>query len=130
MKILKRDYDVAVNKIKGIEILESEYMEDTHKGKLSRFIVVLDETGYSINADGEPEMTEDAQREYDEFVTQIRKKMDREEIRILDEGYGTGEDELEWHITACVIDDMGGILGDILEIDVCVRTDEDSVDFC
>ncbi len=125
MKILKRDYDVAVNKIKGIEKLESEYMEDTHMGKLSRFIVVLDETGYKINADGEPEMKEDAQREYDEFVAKIREKMDREEFRILDEGYGTGEDELEWHISAYVLDEMENIKGDILEIDICVRIDED-----
>ena len=124
MRILKRDYDVAVGQIKGVEKLDLEQLKEIDKCKLSREIVVLDETRYSINADGEPEMTRDAQIEYDEFVSQIRQGLSRDDTRILDEGYGEGDNELEWHITVCVVDKANtGIVG-VLEVDTCVRTEE------
>ncbi len=126
MHILKRDYDVATDKIKGIEKLNPEQVKIIDKCKLSRGIVVLDETRYILNDDGEPVMTRDAQKEYDEFVSHIRETIIREDTKVLDEGYGVGEDELEWHITVCVIDDTNSMVVGIMEIDTCVRTDEAS----
>ena len=118
VKILERNYDVTSDKIKGIDKLEDPNVKNC---KLSRFIVTIGEDGYIINEDGNPEMTQKGQAEYDDYVSKIRESMVRDEIRILDEGYGEGEDELEWHITACIMredDDVGGIY----EIDTCVRT--------
>lgn len=126
MHILKRDYDVAIDKIKGVEKLNLEQMKKIDKCKLSREIVVLDETRYILNADGEPVMTRDAQKEYDEFVSHIREAFIREGTQVLDEGYGVGEDELEWHITVCVTDDTNSRVIALMEIDTCVRTDEES----
>ena len=126
MHILKRDYDVAIDKIKGVEKLNPEQMKKIDKCKLSREIVVLDETRYILNADGEPIMTRDAQKEYDEFVSHIREAFIREGTQVLDEGYGVGEDELEWHITVCVTDDTNSRVIALMEIDTCVRTDEES----
>ncbi len=126
IKILKRDYDVTVDKIKGIEKLNQDRLEDFDRCKLSRYIVVLDGAGYTMNSDGDPEMTEAAQKEYDEFVSKIRQELVREEIQILDEGYGADEDELEWHITACVMEDTNNEIAGIMEIDTCVRTDEEA----
>ena len=128
MHILKRDYDVEIDKIKGIEKLERDQLKKIDKCKLTREIVVLDETGYTINADGNPEMTQESQEEYNEFISKIRQELSRKDTKILDEGYGIGEDELEWHITACFMDPDIGIVG-IIEIDTCVRTDEKSEDF-
>ena len=126
MHILKRDYDVTTDKIKGIEKLNPEQVKKIDKCKLSREIVVLDETRYFLDADGEPVMTRDAQKEYDEFVSHIREAFIREDTKILDEGYGVGEDELEWHITTYVFDDTNSMVVGIMEIDTCVRTDEAS----
>ena len=126
MRILNRDYDVATDKIKGIEKLELEQMEKIDKCKLTRQIVILDEERYTINAEGDPEMTQAAQEEYDGFVSKIRQTFMRDKLRILDEGYGADEDELEWHITACFIDDAKNEIVGIMEIDTCVRTDEES----
>ncbi|SEA17034.1 hypothetical protein SAMN05216349_1065 [Oribacterium sp. KHPX15] len=120
-KILERNYDIAINQIKGNEKVNSEqaYVD---KGKLYRYIVVLDKSRYKINAAGNPEMAPNAQKEYDEFVDGIRHKMLNDKLTILDEGYGTGEDELEWHITASLMDSEtdNRIVG-IIEIDTCVR---------
>ncbi len=124
MHILKRDYDVTTDKIKGIEKLNPEQVKIIDKCKLSREIVVLDETRYILNDDGEPVMTRDAQKEYDEFVSHIRETLIREDTKVLDEGYGVGEDELEWHITACVMDNTDSEVVGIMEIDTCVRTDD------
>ena len=88
-----------------------------------RFIVVLEESGYTINADGNAEMTNAAQKEYDDFVSKIRQDVTSREIQIIDEGYGSDEDELEWHITF-----WSGVpeheCAGILEIDTCVRTEK------
>ncbi len=126
MKILQRDYNkLDVSKIKGIEKLENAETVIIDDSILTRFIVVLDDSQYYVNADGEPEMTKDAQKEYDEFVAQIRQTYMRDEITVIDEGYGANEDELEWHITGGVIDpeDETHFIG-IYETDTCVRTEE------
>jgi len=92
---------------------------------LFRFIVVLDESQYIINNEGYPEMTRTAQEEYDGFVTKIRERMIKHNIKILDEGYGLEEDELEWHITAWYINpEDEQIIDCIVEFDTCVRTEE------
>ena len=123
MKILHRDFDIAVSKIKGFEKLENNLARDVDTCKLIRFIVLLDETQYTVNSDGSPEMTQEAQKEYDEFTSNIRRAlMCHEKINILDEGYGMDVDELEWHITGYVMN-AEGIIG-IMEIDTYVRTDD------
>ena len=125
MKILKREYDVALSEIKGVNKLGKDQVENTDGCKLTRFVILLDETRYTINEDGNPEMTQAAQQEYDEFIDKIRQEMMRGEIKIIDEGYGTGEDELEWHITAGVLDsDKNEIINGIMEFETCVRTEE------
>ena len=92
---------------------------------MTRIITVLDETRFTINEDGDPEMTQAAQEEYDEFVSDIRQKIMRNEITILDEGYGEDEDELEWHITCCIMNPAAkNGIGIIWEIDTCVRAEE------
>ncbi len=126
MKILQRDYNkLDVSKIKGIEKLENVKSVIIDDSILTRFIVVLDDKQYCVNADGEPEMTQDAQKEYDDFVAKIRQMYMRDEITVIDEGYGANEDELEWHITGGVIDpeDETHFIG-IYETDTCVRTEE------
>lgn len=86
---------------------------------------MLDESQYIINNEGYPEMTRTAQEEYDDFVTKIRERMIKDNIKILDEGYGLEEDELEWHITAWYINpEDEQIIDCIVEFDTCVRTEE------
>ena len=125
LKILHRDYDTAVYQIKGSDKLKPEQTAAIDDCKVTRIITVLDETRFTINEDGDPEMTQAAQEEYDEFVSDIRQKMMRNEITILDEGYGEDEDELEWHITCCIMNpaSKSGI-GAVWEIDTCVRAEE------
>ena len=121
-KILERNYDIAVDQIKGHEKVDPEQTNHIDNGKLYRYIVVLDKTRYVINADGKPEMTLHAQKEYDEFVDNIRNKIMNDEFTILDEGYGAGEDELEWHVTCCLTNpDRDTCIEGILEIVTCVR---------
>jgi hypothetical protein len=126
MKILQRDYNkLDVSKIKGIEKLENVKSVIIDDSILTRFIVVLDDKQYCVNADGEPEMTQDAQKEYDDFVAKIRQMYMRDEITVIDEGYGVDEDELEWHITVGLVDpeDENHFIG-LYETDTCVRTEE------
>ena len=125
MKILNRDYEINVNEVKGFEKLREEQTSNIDKCKLIRCTVVLDETQYTVNKEGCPEMTQASQKEYDELVFSLRQRFLQNEISILDEGYGVDEDELEWHITGCVInnEDKISILG-IIEIDTCVRTED------
>ena len=121
-KILERNYDIAVDQIKGHEKVDPEQTNHIDNGKLYRYIVVLDKTRYVINADGKPEMTLHAQKEYDEFVDNIRHIIMNDEFTILDEGYGAGEDELEWHVTCCLTNpDRDTCIEGILEIVTCVR---------
>ena len=75
MEILKREYTVEANKIKGFEKLEQDQASEIKDGNLFRFIVVLDDTRYTINAEGDPEITKDAQEEYDDFISKIRQKI-------------------------------------------------------
>ena len=122
MQILKREYNtMAVSKIKGYDKLDPEQTAGIDKCDLTRFIVLLDENEYTVNEDGEPEMTKSGQEEYDGFVDSIRRMLTREEIRILDEGYGEGEDELEWHITGGVVDPKNGGIAGIFGFETCVR---------
>ena len=125
MKILKREYDISVENIKGYEKLESDKIKEIKKCKLYRFIVVLDESQYIINNDGYPEMTRTAQEEYDDFVNNIRERIIKDNIKIIEEGYGLDEDELDWHITACYINpEDEQSIDHIIEFDTCVRTEE------
>lgn len=123
-KILTRHYNVSVDKIKGVEKLDQGKLMD-HEASLSCYTVVLDKTRYTINADGKPEMTKAAQEEYDEFISKIHQwytEYDSDLAGTLDEGYGEGEDELDWHITGYSMweDNIVGVV----EIDTCVRTEE------
>ena len=76
-----------------------------------------------MNHEGHPEMLRDVQQEYDDFVAKIRLGIEEDDIEILDEGYGEGEDELEWHITVCAKSPDKEFAA-VLEIDICVRTEE------
>jgi len=125
MEILKREYTVEANKIKGYEKLEQDQVSEIKDGNLFRFIVVLDDTRYTINEEGDPEMTKDAQEEYDDFISKIRQKIMDDGINILDEGYGADEDELEWHITGYVLNPKAeGKIAGLIEFDTCVRIKE------
>ncbi|MCR4616802.1 MAG: hypothetical protein K5669_01305 [Lachnospiraceae bacterium] len=124
MKIHKRDYSDAFDRIKGSEKIGPERIEKIEECELTLFIVALDESEYMINTDGNPEMTEASQGEYDSFIVQLRESMIRDEIRILDEGYGTGEDELEWHITGGFIKADSDDIVAIIEVQTCVRSDD------
>ena len=125
MEILKREYTVEANKIKGYEKLEQDQVSEIKDVNLFRFIVVLDDTRYTINEEGDPEMTKDAQEEYDDFISKIRQKIMDDGINILDEGYGADEDELEWHITGYVLNPKAeGKIAGLIEFDTCVRIKE------
>lgn len=124
MQILERNYDLKVSEIKGFEKLSAGQAAHIDKCKLTRYIVVLDKSQYIINAEDYPEMTQAAQEEYDDFISKIRQEISMDEIRVLDEGYGIDEDELEWHITGCVTDKENDEIVGIIEIDTCVRIDE------
>ena len=126
VEIRKKEYDVAPEKIKGYEKIKNEDTEDLKECKLFRFTAVLNRDGYTINADGEPEMTRQAQKEYDDFLSSMRQEMTRDSMEILEEGAGEDEDELEWHITGCFM--KKGVekgIGAIVEFDVCVRTEDE-----
>lgn len=125
VRILSRDYDIDVSRVKGIEKLNPEEIQQIENCKLTRYIVILDESQYSEAENGYLEMTKKSQEEYDEFIAKMHQTMMRDGIRILDEGYGADEDELEWHITGCVVDteDNDRIVG-IMEVNTCVRTEE------
>ncbi len=120
MKILNRDYDITLKEIKGNEKINSLQMANINNCELTRFIVVLDKNEFFINSEGYPEMTKTSQEEYDSFVSKIRTDMQNKKIEIIDEGYGTGEDELSWHITLCVKKE--DVVAGVIEIDTCVRT--------
>lgn len=68
-------------------------------------------------------MTKASQKEYDDFVSKIRQEVKRDEIRIIDEGYGSGENELEWHISFMSEASKDGCAC-VVEIDTCVRTND------
>ena len=119
VKISQRQYDVSADKIKGYEKLDPEESADVGACKLMRYIVVLDETGYTIKSDGNAVMTKASQEEYDDFVSKIQQEVAGGEYKIIDEGYGSGEDELEWHITFTK-DTRAGIM----EIDTCARAED------
>ena len=126
MKIFEREYDIDIEKVKGFEIIDPNFLQGIEKCKLTRFIVALDNTQYTIDSEGNPEMTDDAQSEYDDYVSRLRDMLIMDKIRILDEGYGKEENELEWHITCCILNpENSGALA-IWEIDTCVFTDESS----
>ena len=124
MKIHKRDYSDAFDRIKGSGKIGPERIDKIEECELTLFVIALDESEYMINAEGNPEMTEASQAEYDSFTAQIRESMIRDEIRILDEGYGAGEDELEWHITGGFIKPDSDDIVAIIEVQTCVRTDD------
>ena len=89
------------------------------------FTVILKKEAYTINADGEPEMTCRAQKEYDDFVFKIRNDSIRDYIEIVEEGYGENEDELEWHVTGCVRKKTEqDSIEAIVEFEVCVRKED------
>ena len=70
-------------------------------------------------------MTRQAQKEYDNFLSSMRQEMTRDNMEILEEGAGEDEDELEWHITGCLM--KKGVekgIGAIVEFDIGVRTEE------
>lgn len=93
--LLCRNLPIAVSEAKGFEKLGEEQTADIDTCKLTRCIVVLDESQYIVNAEGNPEMTQAAQTEYDDFVVKLRQEFIKNDITILDEGYGADEDELE-----------------------------------
>lgn len=118
LKILSREYDVPIEKIRGHEQLEADEIELIDDCKQICYIAVLGKDGYTINDDGNAEMTKDAQEDYDNFVAQIRQRVITDEIEIMDEGYGVGECELEWHITLVSADKTR-----LIEINTSIRTD-------
>ena|GEM_PF-2547569 len=125
LEILNKEYDIAPEEVKGYEKIEKEKAADVKKCKLYRFTVILKKEAYTINADGEPEMTCQAQKEYDDFVFKIRNDSIRDYIEIAEEGYGENEDELEWHVTGCVRKKTEqDSIEAIVEFEVCVRTED------
>ena len=123
MKILEREYDIAVNDIKGYEKLAPGQAEGVDKCKLTRFIAILDETQFTINDEGFPEMTKAAQEEYDDFVAKIRHTIISHDMIIIDEGYGVNEDELEWHVSGYAVSDEDNRITGFMEIDTCARAE-------
>jgi len=123
MKIIKRKYDIPVEKIKGYEKFDQGQLEDIGNCKLIRYIAVLDKSNYTINETGAAVMTKASQKEYDDFVSRIHQDVKRDGIRVIDEGYGSGENELEWHISFMSETAEDGCAG-IVEIDTCVRTND------
>ena len=125
LKILEKKYDISADKIKGHEKLDPEQLKEIGDCKLIRYITLLDETGYTVNADGNAEMTKASQKEYDDFVLKIRRELMRDGIRIIDEGYGSDENELEWHITFTgVAKEAENGCVSVFEIETCVRTND------
>ena len=123
MKIIKRDYSDASDRIKGVDKIGKDRIKTIKDCELTLCIITLDENEYTVNADGNPEMTEASQKEYDSFISKIREGLISDGIKIIDEGRGEGEDELDWYITAGFIRrNNDNILG-IIEIQICVRTE-------
>lgn len=123
IKIIERKYDIPVGKIKGYEKLDLGQLEGIGDCKLIRYIAVLDNSNYKIDETGTAMMTKASQKEYDDFVSKIRQEVKRYGIRIIDDGYGSGENELEWHITFMGKEAEDGCVG-VVEIDTCVRTND------
>lgn len=121
LKIIERKYDIPIEKIKGYKKLKKEQLGSISKCKFIRYIAALNETEYTIDTSGIAVMTKASQKKYDDFVLKIHNEVTSGGIRIIDEGYGAGENELEWHITF-----MGKEAEDVyaggVEIDTCVRT--------
>lgn len=129
MKIHSRDYDIEPKEAKGADRLTKEELDSINNCKLTKQIVVLDKSRYFINSDGEPEMTKEAQEEYDDFISGLREMLLSEKIRIIDEGFGEGEDELDWHITGCaIVPELDNKIAGIVEVDTCVMTDDEEED--
>lgn len=124
IKIIERKYDIPAAKIKGYEKLDQGQLEDIGDCKLIRYIAVLDNSDYTIDETGTAMMTKASQKEYDDFVQKIRQEVERDGIRIIDVGYGSGENELEWHISFMSEAAKDGCAG-IVEIDTCVRTNDE-----
>ena len=124
MKIYEREYDLDIEKAKGFDKMDQNLIRGIEKFKLTKFIVTIDETQYTLDSDGNPEMNFEAQTEYADYVSKLRSMLIMDKIRILDEGYGEDENELEWHATCCILnpEDSGAVA--IWEIDTCVRTDD------
>ncbi|MCR4717783.1 MAG: hypothetical protein K5656_11455 [Lachnospiraceae bacterium] len=118
-----KEYDMSICDIKGYERIKDSLNDEIESCKVIRAVVMLDQSRYLINDNGEYEMTFKAQKEYDDFIMKYHGTMDREEMHVVDEGYGCGEDELDWHITACVQNEEGYVNG-VVEVQVCVRADE------
>lgn len=124
MKIIERTYDIPVEKIKGYEKFDLGQLEGIGDCKLIRYIAVLDNSDYTIDETGTAMMTKASQKEYDGFVSKIRQEVKRDGIRVIDEGYGSGENELEWHISFMSEVAKDGCAG-VVEIDTCVRTNDE-----
>ena len=124
MKIIERKYDIPVGKIKGYEKLDLGQLEGIGDCKLIRYIAVLDSSDYTIAETGAAVMTKASQKEYDDFVSKIRQEVKRDGIWIIDEGYGSGENELEWHISFMSEAAKDGCAC-VVEIDTCVRTNDE-----
>ncbi len=125
MEVLVRDYDLEVNQFKGYEKIKDRQLADINRCRKTKYISVIDESDYTINKDGNPEMKKKPQEEYDDFVANIREEMNKDAIEIIDEGYGSGEDEIEWHITGVIMSqEIDGAIAGIIEIETCVRTKE------
>ena len=127
IKIRQRDFDIALDKIRGIEKLNPAQLGNIYEGNLTRYTVLLNPGSYFINDDGMHEMIEAAQEEYDKFIFDIRQTMLEKGFKTLDEGFGEDEDELEWHFSGYYEhpEDNNVIVG-VMEIDSCVRIAEES----
>ena len=102
MQIHKKEYDVSPKKLLGYRKIEESTKSHLEEAQIIRFVVELDESQYYINSDDEPEMTEEAQKEYDDFVSNISDYLDSKLLDVIDEGNGEGDEELDYHITAVI----------------------------
>ena len=123
IKIIERKYDIPVEEIKGYEKIDQGPLEGIGECKLIRYIAVLNSSNYTIDETGAAVMTKASQKEYDDFVQKIHNEVTSNGVRIIDEGYGVGKNELEWHITLMGKEAEDGYVG-VVEIDTCVRTND------
>ncbi len=127
MKIQERDFDLSPDEIKGLDIIPENRRRHVEKAKAVRFVVYLDEGEYFINAEGEPEMTIETQKEYDAFVFGTSGLFHDRGFEIVDEGYGEGEDELEFHLTALAADEPGtAVTTPVIEMRIAVRSGDNA----
>ncbi len=75
MEVLVRDYDLEVNQFNGYEKIKDRRLADINRCRKTKYISVIDESDYTINKDGNPEIKKKPQEEYDDFISGLREML-------------------------------------------------------